>query len=102
MDRKLFCELTNFLDGYTRDFDIIKNCFSGHANYLDHYETRGNEEIYSIRVPGATRGHVILVEGIVKEIEIYDLKVYCYTLKPEDMTEVCMKRFKGMKLELHD
>lgn len=65
-------EITDYLDKYLLKVD---NCWRGYRNYI--YEEPINNS-WLIRVPGATRGNIIVDDNnIILEINLYE-DSFCY------------------------
>lgn len=64
-------DITEYLDEY-----LIKceGCIDFYSNYIYDEPINGN---WAIRVPGATRGHIKIEDGIIKEIKLYE-DSFCY------------------------
>ena len=81
--------VTKFLDEY-----LIK-C----ENYSDFYYNYICDEPFNddwaIRVPGATRGHIKIKDGVITEIKLYE-DSFCYDEKVYDNLD----KFIGMKIDL--
>lgn len=99
LSKKWHTNLTEELDKYL----LVKYPFN--KTYLWGYEegVEIDNNIISFRVPGATRGHIVVTEDfIIKEIVIYkdayDSVWACY--KPE-VVEIIPK-YIGTKIELPD
>lgn len=92
---KYFNEITNFLDeklGYKNKFGV--------KNYITDYDIEYGK--WCIRYPGATRGYIDVDENmIIKDIGINDLKIYCYSIPYDELTQILTDKFKGTKLELY-
>lgn len=62
-------EVTEYLDKY-----LIGNLHEYYYNYI--YEEPSDNK-WLIRVPGATRGNILIENGVIKHIELYD-DSFCY------------------------
>lgn len=83
-------EITDFLDKYLLDdFCEYRDIYS---NYI--YDTSFNNR-WLIRVPGATRGNILVEDGIIKSIEIYE-DSFCYKREVLDHID----KFIGCKIDL--
>lgn len=83
-------EITDFLDKYLLDdFCEFREIYS---NYI--YDEPFNNR-WLIRVPGATRGNILVEDGIVKSIEIYE-DSFCY--KREVLDHI--NQFIGREIDL--
>ena len=95
MNQEYFNEITKELDKYLL-YSNSPYCFD---TYIIAYDTG----LWSIRFPGATRGHIRVDDSmIITEIKLYDDtafgdKIGCYKREAIDV----VRRFIGTKLELH-
>lgn len=82
-------QITVYLDEY-----LIKceGCVDFYRNYI-YDEPKDNK--WAIRVPGATRGHIEVEGGIIKEIELYEDR-FCYSKEVYDN----LNKFIGMEIDL--
>ena len=83
-------EITYFLDNYTEKFFGTPSCDNNYI--IDCGLANDNPEIhvYVIRVPGATRGRILVDERTnkINFIEIYrNDKIYCYSKPYNILTE---------------
>lgn len=83
-------EVTNYLDRY-----LIK-C-EGYAKFFGNYiypNPQGSHWI--IRVPGASRGNIEIIDGVIKSITLYE-DSFCYDKKVFDE----LNQFIGRKIDLN-
>lgn len=82
-------EITDYLDKYLIKCD---GCIDLYSNYIFDEDVNGN---WAIRVPGATRGHIKVENGVVEKIKLYE-DSFCYTRDVYDGLD----KFIGMKIDL--
>ena len=82
-------EITDYLDKH-----LIKcyGCSDFYSNYIYSEPVNG---YWAIRVPGATRGHIKVEDGVVKEIKLYE-DTFCYGESVFDE----LNKFVGRKIDL--
>lgn len=82
-------DITKYLDEY-----LIKceGCREFYSSYIYESPVNGN---WAIRVPGATRGHINIDNGVIKEIELYKDR-FCYT---KDVYNN-LNQFIGLEIDL--
>lgn len=96
--KELLSDVSNncIYNDLTRDLDRYITIEYGLENYLYQY----NNELYSIRCTGATRGHVrVDSSNIITEIKIYRDKYKTHEIY-NDGVEKEFDKYIGMKLAL--
>ena len=96
--KELLSDVSNnrIYNDLTRDLDRHITMEYRFENYLYPY----NNELYSIRYPGATRGHVrVDSSNIITEIKIYRDKYRTHEIYDDDV-EKEFDKYIGMKLAL--
>ena len=82
-------EVTDYLDEYLIKCD---GCAKFFGNYI-YPNPQDNHWI--IRVPGASRGNLEIIDGVIKNITLYE-DSFCY--RKEVLDE--LKQFLGMEIDL--
>lgn len=92
-EKKYSCAYVNDITRYLDRYLIRCNdCLDLYSNYIFNEPVNGN---WAIRVPGATRGHIKIEDGVVTEIKLYE-DSFCYKKDVFDD----LKKFIGMKIDL--
>ena len=82
-------EITEYLDKY-----LIK-CYGCRDFYSNYIYPNPQDNFWIIRVPGASRGNIEVVEGIIKNITLYE-DSFCYERDVLDN----LNQFIGKKIDL--
>lgn len=82
-------EITKYLDKH------LEKSYKSEDLYCNYLFEKPYENYWTLRVPGATRGHIELNGNIIKDIVLYE-DSFCYESKVLDS----IKQFVGRKLDL--
>lgn len=88
-------EITDYLDEFLLD-GYARGC-DADSNYIyDRPVVKSQRESYwGIRVPGATRGEMLIEDGIIKNIKLYE-DTFCYKREVLDNID----KFYGKAIDL--